>query len=129
MIPAELTADLDQMRKRSYQFELTEADSRIYIVFKAYPLPPKLYNMESCDVMVYTSPFYPNAGFDMFWTEDRLLLKTGGQPRNGDQFENYINRRWRRFSYHPYNGKLWNPAEDSIIRHMQYVDQRLSKGD
>jgi hypothetical protein len=65
----------------------------------------------------------------MFWVDPKLTLKNNNQPKAGDTFENHLGKSWRRFSYHPYTAKPWNPSEDSVINFMRYVQQRLQKGD
>ena len=129
MIPDELTKDLATLAQRGLVHEVVEEGPRIFIVFKGYELPDGLYSMEKTDLMIFTTQFYPNAGFDMFWVDEGLKLKGEGIPKNADQIENYLGKRWRRFSYHPYNSKPWSPSEDSVIRFMVYVEQRLRKGD
>jgi hypothetical protein len=130
MIPEELVKDLQVLKDNGLQFDMVEEGLRIYIVFKNYPLPPGIYNIESADLMIFTTSQYPNAGFDMFWIDENLLLRsTNGAPRAAEQFENYMGRRWRRFSIHPYSKKAWNPASDSVISFMSYIEQRLRKGD
>ncbi len=129
MIPEELSTDASVLTSRGLAITLREEDGRIFLVFGGYPLPVGLYNMERCDLMVFTTAHYPSAGFDMFWTDEGLLLKSGGVPGGGASIETYLGRRWRRFSYHPYNAKPWNPSEDSLITFMGYVDQRLRRGD
>jgi hypothetical protein len=129
LIPDELTKDLATLAQRGLAHEVVEEGPRIFIVFKRYELPDGLYSTEKTDLMIFTTQFYPNAGFDMFWVEEGLKLKGGGIPKNADQIENYLGKRWRRFSYHPYTNKPWNPSEDSVIGFLAYVAQRLRKAD
>src|SRR5437870_7276806 len=103
MIPEELLADLKTLQARGYTYELVEDGQRIFIIFKAYPLPDGLFNIDKTDLLIYTTPHYPSAGFDMFWTEEQLRLKSGAQPRSAESVEPYLGRSWRRFSYHPYS--------------------------
>jgi hypothetical protein len=129
MIPDELTKDLEFLRECGYVFELIEEGPRIYIKFKDYPLSPGTYSLDKTDVLIFTTQFYPNAGFDMFWVDENLKLKNGSIPRNADSLENYLGRRWRRFSYHPYTAKPWNPSEDSVGSFMGNVERRLKNSD
>lgn len=126
MIPQELTDDLKRIGP---PYEIIDDGPRIFIVFKEYPLPLGIYNLERTDLMIFTTPLYPNAGCDMFWVNESLRLNDGRIPKNGEAVENYMGRMWRRFSYHPYQEKPWDPSNDSVIRFMAYVDQRLGKGD
>ncbi len=129
MIPEELIKDLQVLKESGFVCDLVEDGSRIYIVFKNYPLPPLIYNMEKTDLLIFTTVQYPNVGFDMFWTDERLTLKNNGVPKSTESVELYIGKRWRRFSYHPFNVIPWNPSKDSVISYISYIDQRLNKGD
>lgn len=129
MMPDELVQDLQVLKEQGLEYITVEENSKIYIIFKDYPLPVGLYNIEKTDLLVFTTPHYPNANLDMFWVDQTLLLKNNTVPKNGDVIEPHAGRTWRRFSYHPYNNKPWNPAEDSVISFMSYVQQRLQRGD
>lgn len=129
MIPEELIQELEVLKERGYKTETIEEDKKIYIIFRDYPLPPTLYNMDKTDLLIFTTPYYPNAGFDMFWVNESLRLVNNNVPKNGDSVEPHLGKPWRRFSYHPYSQKPWNPSEDNVIIFMGYVEQRLRKGD
>lgn len=129
MIPDDLTKDLEFFKECGYVFELIEEGPRIYIIFKDYPLPPGVYSSDKTDLLIFTTQFYPNAGFDMFWVDENLKLKNESIPRNADSLESYLGRRWRRFSYHPYTAKPWNPSEDSVGSFMGNVERRLKNSD
>ena len=129
MIPDELQTDLKVLGDNGFVYRIIEDGGRIFIVLKDYPLPPGIYNVEKTDLLIFTTPHYPNAGFDMFWVEPHLTLKSGAVPKGGESVENYVGVSWRRFSYHPYNQKPWSPSEDSVVTFIAYVAQRLKRGD
>ena len=129
MIPGELTRDAAALRRRGFDFELVENNARIHVVFRDFPLPAGLYNTGATDLLIFTTTYYPNSGFDMFWTDPDLTLSGGGVPGGADALETHLGRRWRRFSYHPYDQRRWNPAEDDVIGFVGYVQQRLQRGD
>jgi hypothetical protein len=129
LIPEELTADLKVLQDRGFVYEVVEDNPRIFIIFRDYTLPSGVYNTEMTDLLIFTTPYYPNAGFDMFWVDQALLLKSNTVPQGAGSIETYVGRSWRRFSYHPYNTKPWNPSEDSVVTFISYVEQRLKRGD
>lgn len=108
---------------------MVERDTRVYIVFRQFELPADMYNMATTDILIFTTPYYPQAGFDMFWTDRSLVLRDGRIPGGAEHQEEYLGRKWRRFSYHPYDTKAWNPAEDDVASFVAYVTQRLQRGD
>jgi len=128
MIPEDLSTDVNLLQSRGLALTLHEDGGRIFLVFAAYPLPPGIYNMERTDLLIFTTPDYPAAGFDMFWVDEALTLSNGGVPSGADSIETYLGRPWRRFSYHPYNVRPWNPSDDDVGSFLGYVDQRLRRG-
>ena len=128
MIPEQLITDLKNLNYESH-YELHETNCGIFIIFNDFPLPSNIYNMSKTDLLICTVPYYPNAGFDMFWVDKDLTLINGGTPRNAERVENQYNKTWRRFSYHPYQNVSWNPSEDDVCRYISYVRKRLSNGD
>lgn len=129
MIPQELVNDLQVLKDQGLEYNLSEDTGKVYVVFVSYPLPAEKYNMEKTPLLIFTTPYYPNAAFDMFWVDQNLLLKNGCVPKSAESIESHLGKNWRRFSYHPYNNKRWNPGEDSVINFMSYVQQRLDRGD
>ena len=129
MIPEDLQRDVDRLRDNGFCFDIVPDGQKIYIKFKNFQLPATLYNMDATDLLIFTTPHYPRAGFDMFWTDPELKLKDKSIPKQADVEEFHLGKKWRRFSYHPYNDTPWNPSEDNISRFVEYVKQRLRNGD
>ena len=129
MIPEDLRRDAETLTERNFAFEFVDEGQHIYIRFSNFPLPSGVYNMEMTDLLIFTTPHYPSAGFDMFWTDQGLTLKDGSVPKQAETMETYLGRNWRRFSYHPNQDAPWNPAVDNVGRYVEYVQQRLRNGD
>ena len=129
MIPEQLRMDTSVLSERGFDFEMISSGSKIYIRFKNFPLPTGLYNVDKTDLLIFTTSPYPNAGFDMFWTEPGLALQNGNTPKAAEAIEPHLGQDWRRFSYHPYDRTHWDPAEDNIGMFVEYVQQRLRRGD
>lgn len=75
MIPQELAEEATALRERGFSCEIIEEGQRIFLFFKDFPLPNDLYNIEKTDLLIYTTNLYPNCGFDMFWVDNKLILK------------------------------------------------------
>ncbi len=129
MIPQELTEEINSLHERGFSCDIIEEGQKIFLFFKDFQLPENIYNIEKTDLLIFTTTLYPNCGFDMFWVDEKLTLKNGAIPKNGDSLETYMKRRWRRFSYHPYNAKPWNPSQDNLSSYVSYIQQRLRRGD
>ena len=129
MIPAKLRNDVDALKKRGFDPSITESDGKIYVIFKNFPLPNGIYNKDMINLLIFTSPYYPSASFDMFWTEPELVLKDGSVPSRADRIQPRLGKNWRRFSYHPYQNHPWSPTDDDLATYVAYIQKRLHKGD
>ena len=129
MISQELNRDLEPLRSAGLKFKIIVEDRKTYVWFTGYSLPPALYNKDTTDLLILTLTSYPRAGFDMFWVDPDVLLRDGRTPNGAGVTERHAGKLWRRFSYHPYQDKPWNPFEDNVVSFINYVDQRLGRGD
>jgi E2/UBC family protein E len=105
--------------------EILEDGARYYIVFKDFKLPDGKYQMTATDLMVMTDYQYPASKMDMFWTDPAVHCLNGSFPQSADQFEQYAGRRWQRWSWHY---PQWDPAQHSVITHLEVVQDRLARG-
>lgn len=128
MILPVLNRDLELLRSAGLKFKTVVEDRKVYVWFNNYELPP-IYNKPFTDLLIVTLTSYPRAGFDMFWVDTDISLSDGTIPNNAERIEEHAGKSWRRFSYHPYQNKKWNPSADNVASFMCYVDQRLGRGD
>ena len=126
MIPQDLTDDLKEL---GYVFEVLEEANKVYVRFENFAIPSDKFSMSATQLLIFTTPLYPKTNFDMFWTDENLVLKNGNVPKNAEVIETHLGKRWRRFSYHPYNNKPWNPALDDVGSFIEHVRERLRRGD
>jgi len=116
-----LLQHIDELRK-SYEIEVSESSNEICIVFKNYPLPTAVWNVDKTDLLILANSAYPNAKMDMFWVTPGLTLKDGKVPQSGDVIETHCGKNWQRFSWHP---QSWNPVTDNLLTYLEVVNHRL----
>lgn len=105
----------------SLTVEISEGDgNRIYVLIRQVPLPPGLFNVGTSDVLFLADRQYPLSALDMFWTEVPVVRANGTVPQGAKQIESYLNRQWRRFSWHR-NG-VWNPAGNGLLDHFSFME-------
>ncbi len=121
-LPPKLEAELADLQK-SYEVDTVEESAIINLVFKRFPLGDG-YNVASSDLLVRIPRTYPDAGPDMFWVEPNVTLANGAIPQSAEAMENYINRQWRRFSWHWKNGR-WDANIDNMHGYIEFIRKRL----
>ncbi len=86
-----------------------------------------LYQPTSTTILLQVPRPYPDAGLDMFWTEEDLRLNNGSVPQAGDVIETHVGRRWRRFSWHPQFGGSgkWDPNIHNIRTYLAFIRRRF----
>lgn len=97
---------------------------RLFVWLKGVPLPHG-WALPASDVLYVTDTAYPLSALDMFWTETGLTLASGAVAANTDAIEHYLDRDWRRFSWHaPANGR---PASNPLLDHYALMEDRLAR--
>jgi len=116
----QLEIELEAFRQNGKEFEVSEADGLIYIIFKDFPLPVG-YNKQHTRLLLKVPLSYPNGNPDMFWVDSDLRLASGENQASAN-IETVLGESWLRFSWHP---QKWNPALDNLDTFMEFVNRRL----
>src|SRR5438046_2475331 len=123
-LPPQLEADIEALRAEGLSVTASRDPSnasRIFIVFDQHPLPTG-WNKKETQLLLITDVSYPNSKLDMFWVDPDLLLDGNKAPQAGDAIESYLDKQWRRLSWHVQN---WNPAIDNVRTYLDTVNARL----
>ena len=123
MIPAQLTAEVEELRTEQHEIELHNDRGGPVVIIKNYPVLPG-FSATSTELLLRFPPSYPNGKPDMFWTSQTLVLKGGGVPKNADSIETIVGRQWRRFSWHI---SAWNPGRDNLRTFLEFVNSRFAQ--
>jgi len=121
-----LDHDIARLLEAGHEVELFSEGARIGVVIRGYVLPAGVYNKDRTDVLLETSAQYPLAAMDMFWVHDDLRLANGGVPA-GASPEMQFGRAWLRYSWH--RNTPWVPGRDDIVSHLEFVADRLRRGE
>ena len=92
------------------------------LIIEKFPIPQS-YTLASSTLMLIIPNGYPGTQLDMFyfWPE---LVRTDGVAIKALVVETHFERQWQRWSRH----YSWNPGEDSIVRHIEYVKGQIADG-
>ncbi len=88
-------------------------------------LPGGGWNMAETTVYFVTSPSYPMAQPDCFWTDPQLRLASGAMPQNTSVNNSHggpENLLW--FSWH---AAKWDPNRDSLLTYLKVIGRRLQE--
>ena len=128
MLPPQLELEIENLRK-DHSIEIVEESTIINVVIDNLPTSD-LYSLPIVTVLLRVPRAYPDAGLDMFWTTKDHTLKGVGIPNGANQIEKYLEKEWRRFSWHPNPGnpKRWNPTVDNLLSYLEFVKRRFEQG-
>lgn len=124
---------LDQLRRHADELEtetgiriqLVETGMQIFVLLAQVQLPAEAYRLGLTDVLFITDHQYPVSAMDMFWTEVDVVRADGSIPAGGDSIEPYLDRQWRRFSWHR-NG-IWKPTGNCLLDHFEFMQARFTE--
>lgn len=102
--------------------QVAEQDNRLFVLVREYSPPKGVSRLEKTDVLFIADLQYPLSAMDMFWADVGVVRSDGSLFENSEQIEEYLNRKWRRFSYHR-NG-VWNPVGNPLLDHFSFMESR-----
>jgi hypothetical protein len=123
MIPEHIVKEIEDLRKEGHSIDLIESEGWANAILGNLPVPAG-YNKTLTSLLIKLPMSYPNGRPDMFWTDEDLILKDGRVPRNADVIEIALEKKWRRFSWHP---QSWNPGTDNLHTYLEFVNSGLVK--
>jgi len=125
LLPPKLEEELTALREE-FKIEVQEDPNSVYLIVRDFPTTP-LYSKPTTTLLLQVPRAYPDAGLDMFWTDEDLRLVKGGIPQAAEVVETHIGKQWRRFSWHPQfgGGGKWNPNLHDIRTYLAFVTKRL----
>lgn len=109
----------------SLRVEVLEQGNRLFVLLHDYSLSAGVSRVEKTDVLFITDFQYPLSAMDMFWVDIDVVRLNGSLFENSDSIEEYLGRKWRRFSYHR-NG-VWNPAGNPVLDHFAFMESRWTR--
>ena len=118
-----LKNEIDRLRAKGFEVELSLSDGFHHVVFERYEFP-KGYSTDVSSMLLRLPISYPNGRPDMFWTDVNVTLMGGGIPERANTIEQFLGKQWRRFSWHPQN---WNPGIDTLETFLEFVNRRLAQ--
>lgn len=123
MVPAELLAEIEELRQDGWVITVSEMpDGFVHVVLDQFDLPSG-FSLKQSRLLVKVPQSYPNGKPDMFWLEEPVRLETGAIPQSATEVEQNHGLAWRRFSWHP---SKWVPGVDNFRSYMEFVRTRLN---
>lgn len=124
----ELHADVAELEGLTgLTVDVTSIGVQVFLVLRKVLLPPEAYRVGVTDALFITDQQYRMSAMDMFWTEPEVVRTDGTVPQNAEVIETYLDRQWRRFSWHR-NG-VWNPNRNGIVDHFEFMMARFALDD
>ena len=102
--------------------EVIEQGNQLFVMIRDYDLPAGVAKVSTADVLFIADAQYPLSAMDMFWTDLDVVRPDGSEFENSGSIEEYVGRKWRRFSYHR-NG-AWNPSGNPLEHHYAFMETR-----
>ena len=121
----ELRADVAELEAvTGIAVEMNVVGLQVFVVLRQVVLSPQAYRVAFTDVLFITDQQYRLSALDMFWTDLDVVRADGSVPQNAELIELYLDRQWRRFSWHR-NG-VWNPNRNGLVDHFEFMQARFA---
>lgn len=120
-----LESDEQHLTGKGYSYDVEVESNVLHLIIHNFPIPP-VYSPNSVDLLIRIPPGYPNAKLDMFWTSPHVKLSNGSDPDRAGIFEQYVGRRWQRWSRHwPC---AWRAGVDGLDTFIASIHNELQRG-
>ena len=117
--------DRRYLENRGLAFEEIVDGTQQGVVLRGFPLPTRLFDAETADILIVLPSGYPDTPPDMFFTIPWLELKSGGgYPRRADSSFAFGGKNWQRWSRH---NNEWRLGTDGIWTMLKRVETALQK--
>lgn len=117
--------DVEYLKGKEFQYRAVQDSGVVALSLFEFRLPSH-YEPSVCELMVRLPAGYPGGNPDMFWTIPTIAKSKGGSPQAADVFEEYLGRRWQRWSRHYEGG--WRPGIDGLASYLAAINRELAKG-
>src|SRR5215211_438680 len=114
--------DEHYLHEKGYTWKLLPDGNGGFLILEGFTVCESKYGQAATDLLIRIPGGYNDASLDMFWVDPPLTLKSGGYPPSADLFEEYIGRRWQRFSRHL---STWRPGVDGLPMFLALIQGEL----
>ena len=121
-----LDRDKTYLEKRNLVWETTIEGKRRWLILRAFSLPDG-YSSDVVDIAMDVPTTYPAAAMDMFYCSPSLSLENGKNPDKTSSTLNIEGKKYQQWSRHLNGATRWNPQTDSVISHIAFIEDSLSK--
>ena len=118
-------ADIAYLAGLSVEHRVQVEDNMTCVVLVDWPLPGG-FDHRTVDVLVRLPPGYPDVAPDMWWFDPPVLTAEGAALPRTNRFENYLGRRWQRWSRHLPGGQ-WRSGIDGLESYFALIRTDLQR--
>jgi hypothetical protein len=116
-------ADAAYLKERFATHQMAAEAGMVCVVIPQWPLPGGL-DSDASDLLIRLSPGYPDVAPDMWWFSPPVRRADGQELPATNVFENYLGRRWQRWSRH-FKGGQWQSGVDGLESYLALIRQNI----
>lgn len=118
-------SDMTFLTERGSPFQVVQDGGMNCVLLPGLQLPEG-FNVPTADLLLRLNLGYPDVPPDMWWFDPAVVRADGTPILNADVYENYLGRRWQRWSRH-LNAGQWLAGRDSLESYLALVRTDLRK--
>jgi len=117
--------DAEYLLGREIDHTVTAESNMTCVVLRDFALPPGL-DRPTADLLVRLHPGYPDVPPDMWWFDPPVRRADGRPIPATDGVEQYLGRRWQRWSRH-LSGGQWRSGIDGLESFLALIRKELTQ--
>jgi len=111
------------LNAKGFDWRVEPNGSGGYLILHDFPVNPDRFDRSCTDLLILIPQGYPLAGLDMFFADPWVKLHSGELPGQADVPQEYLGRKWQRFSRHLQ--QPWRPGLDGLASFLAIIAKEL----
>lgn len=120
-----LAKQLEDVKKTYPTAKLETDGTSQYLVIEDFDIP-KHFTPHTITFLMIIPNGYPMSAPDMFWSFPSVKVN-GREPQGASTYENYLDKRWQRFSWHYQDSQYWKVGVSDLLSHIKFCQTRLAQ--
>ena len=122
MLPA---TDTNYLTDRAMEYSVSTEANMTCVLLPGFSLPPG-FDQTHSDLLLRFNAGYPDVAPDMWWFDPPVRRSDGHAIQATDVTEQYLGRKWQRWSRHLNNGQ-WRSGLDGLESFLALIRRELER--
>lgn len=117
--------EIETLKRLGLTYTVEEENGLTCVVISDFRLPPGM-TLATSNLLIRLNPGFPDVAPDMWWFDPPVMRSDRAVIPQTEHFENYLGRRWQRWSRHFQAGQ-WQSGIDCLESFVALIRLELAR--